>query len=68
MKEIKVIYEDGVFKPLEKVELKEGEKVVVVTEKREEKLKEVLERMKTFKPISMKFERLEEIYIESNRY
>ena len=43
-------------------------RAVVVTEKKEEKLKEVLERMKTFKPISMKFERLEEIYIESNRY
>ena len=68
MKEIEVIYEDGVFKPLKKVEFREGERVVVVTEKREERLKEVLERMKTFKPISMKFERLEEIYIESNRY
>ena len=29
MKEIEVIYEDGVFKPLEKVELREGEKVVI---------------------------------------
>ena len=27
---IEAIYEDGVFKPLEKVELKEGEKVKVI--------------------------------------
>ncbi|OFV67736.1 MAG: protein belonging to Uncharacterized protein family UPF0165 [Candidatus Syntrophoarchaeum caldarius] len=28
-REIEVIYEGGVFKPLEKVELREGEKVVI---------------------------------------
>ncbi|MEM0266432.1 MAG: antitoxin family protein [Archaeoglobaceae archaeon] len=32
---IEAIYEDGVFKPLEKVELKDGEKVKLRLEKRE---------------------------------
>ncbi len=32
---IEAIYEDGVFKPLEKVELKNGEKVKLRLEKRE---------------------------------
>ena len=33
-KVIEVIYEDGVFKPLEKVDLKEGEKVKIRIEKK----------------------------------
>ena len=32
---IEAIYEDGVFKPLDKVELKDGEKVKLRLEKRE---------------------------------
>ena len=37
-KTIEVVYEKGVFKPLEKVELKEGEKTVVEITKLPEKL------------------------------
>ena len=33
MKVIEVIYENGVFKPLEKVDLKEGEKLKIVVKK-----------------------------------
>ncbi|RLI89527.1 MAG: antitoxin [Archaeoglobales archaeon] len=33
-KVIEVIYEDGVFKPLEKVDLREGEKVKIRIEKK----------------------------------
>ncbi len=32
---IEAIYENGVFKPLQKVDLKEGERVKLVVEKRE---------------------------------
>ena len=37
-KVIEVIYENGVFKPLEKVDLKEGERVKVIIEKSVEHL------------------------------
>ena len=33
MKVIEVIYENGVFRPLEKVDLKEGEKLKIVVKK-----------------------------------
>jgi len=32
-KVIEVVYEDGVFKPLERVDLKEGEKLIIRIEK-----------------------------------
>jgi len=37
-KTIEVVYEKGIFKPLEKVDLKEGEKAVVEIKKLPEKL------------------------------
>ena len=37
-KTIEVVYENGVFKPLEKVELEEGEKIKVEIKKLPEKL------------------------------
>ncbi|MBE0516084.1 MAG: antitoxin family protein [Methanophagales archaeon] len=71
---IEVVYEDGVFKPLEKVELEEGVKMEIEIKKekkildKHEKTREILGKLNTFKPISLKPEKLEEIYIESRRY
>jgi len=73
-KTIEVVYEDGVFKPLEKVELEEGEKarIEIKREKiildKNEKTREILDKLNKFKPISLKREKLEEIYIESHHY
>lgn len=73
-KTIEVVYEKGVFKPLEKVELEEGEKarIEIKREKiildKNEKTREILDKLNKFKPISLKREKLEEIYIESHRY
>jgi len=73
-KTIEVVYEDGVFKPLEKAELEEGEKArieikreKIILEKKE-KTREILDKLNKFKPISLKREKLEEIYIESHHY
>jgi len=41
--EIEVIYEKGVFKPLQKVDLKEGTRLTLVMEK--DKVKEVLQNL-----------------------
>jgi len=58
VKIIEVVYEDGVFKPLEKVDLKEGEKVKVR-----------IERRIGFKPIKLKkkvpIEKIKEIRDEA---
>ncbi|MEM4617123.1 MAG: antitoxin family protein [Archaeoglobaceae archaeon] len=48
---IEAIYEDGVFKPLKKVELKEGGKFKVLIEKRvSKKFYEILERLEKEAP------------------
>ncbi|MGB2727611.1 MAG: antitoxin family protein [Halobacteriota archaeon] len=71
---IEVVFEKGVFKPLEPVELEEGEKARIeikreskISDKRE-KTREILDKLNKFRPISLKPEKLEEIYIESRRY
>jgi len=58
MKVMEVVYEDGVFKPLEKVEMKEGERVKI---RIEEKKKSEID----FEPIKLKnkvsIEKIEEL-------
>ena len=73
-KTIEVVYEDGVFKPLEPVEMEGGEKARIeikrenkILDKRE-KTRKILDKLNKFKPISLKPEKLEEIYIESRSY
>ncbi|MBO8179426.1 MAG: antitoxin family protein [Archaeoglobus sp.] len=46
---IEAIYEDGVFKPLEKVELKEGERVRIRIEDRKTKRESFLRRWEPIK-------------------
>jgi len=66
-KVIEVIYENGVFKPLEKVELKEGEKMRIKIENRRDKRRNFL---RTWKPIKLdKKLSLEEIRkLRSSKY
>ena len=60
-KTIEVVYENGVFKPLEKVELKEGEKMEI-------RLEEKKKREIDFEPIKLKqkvsIKRIEELRSE----
>jgi len=69
-KTIEVVYEKGVFKPLEPVEMEDGEKtrIEIKREKeildKHEKTREILDKVNKFKPIRLKPEKLEEIYIE----
>jgi predicted DNA-binding antitoxin AbrB/MazE fold protein len=70
-KTIEVVYEKGMFKPLEKVELIEGEEIrIEIKEKidKSEKAREILDKLKRFTSIRLKPEILEEIYLESSRY
>jgi len=70
-KTIEVVYEKGVFKPLEKVDLGEGEEIrIEIKEKidKSEKAREILDKLKRFTSIRLKPEILEEIYLESSRY
>ncbi|NQE51989.1 hypothetical protein C5S29_00250 [ANME-1 cluster archaeon GoMg3.2] len=71
---IEVVFEKGMLKPLEPVELEEGEKARIeiksknkILDKRE-KTREILNKLNMFKPISLKPEKLEAIYVESRRY
>ncbi len=71
---IEVVFEKGVLKPLEPVGLEEGEKARIeikrknkILDKRE-KTREILNELNMFKPISLKPEKLEAIYVESRRY
>jgi predicted DNA-binding antitoxin AbrB/MazE fold protein len=68
-KTIEVIYEDGVFKPLEKVEMKEGGKAKIIMEKEKgilssEDIKEIKEALKTLPKVRINLERLDELYYE----
>jgi predicted DNA-binding antitoxin AbrB/MazE fold protein len=72
-KTIEVVYEDGVFKPLEKVDLKEGEEIKIKikikeTMDRSKKAGEILDKLKKFTPVRLNPEKLEEIYLEAGRY
>jgi predicted DNA-binding antitoxin AbrB/MazE fold protein len=71
---IDVVFEKGMLKPLEPVELEEGEKARIeikrknkILDKRE-KTREILNKLNMFKPISLKPEKLEAIYVEARRY
>ena len=71
---IEVVYGKGMLKPLEPVELEEGKKARIeikrknkILDKRE-KTRGILDKLNKFKPISLKPEKLEEIYIESRSY
>jgi len=66
---IEVIYENGVFKPLRKVELKEGEKAKIIMEKEKgilssEDIKEIKEALKTLPKVRINLKRLDELYYE----
>ena len=70
-KTIEVVYEDGVFKPLEKVEMKEGEEIKIKIKEtidRSKKAGEILDKLKKFTPVRLNPEKLEEIYLEAGRY
>jgi predicted DNA-binding antitoxin AbrB/MazE fold protein len=70
-KTIEVVYEKGVFKPLEPVELEEGEEIKIKIKEivdRGKKAREILDKLKKFTPVRLKPEKLEEIYLEAGRY
>ncbi len=52
--EIEVIYEKGVFKPLQKVDLKEGTRLTLVM--RKDKVKEVLQNLKALEPLDVEID------------
>ncbi len=47
---IEAVYENGVIKPLEKVDLKDGERITIIIENVKEKRKKFL---REFKPINL---------------
>ncbi|MGB7532730.1 MAG: antitoxin AF2212-like protein [Halobacteriota archaeon] len=56
-KTIEVVYEGGVFKPLEKVEIIEGEEIMIeIKEKidKSKKAREILDKLKRFTSILLK--------------
>lgn len=66
--EIEVIYEKGVFKPLQKVDLKEGTHLTLIMGKN--KVKKVLQNLKDLKPLYVEIddEKLEwEYYAETSK-
>lgn len=52
--EIEVIYEKGVFKPLQKVDLKEGTRLTLIMG--EDKVKKVLQNLKTLEPLNVEID------------
>ena len=52
--EIEVIYEKGVFKPLQKVDLKEGICLTLIMGK--DKVKEVLQTLKALEPLDVEID------------
>lgn len=68
-KTIEVVYEDGVFKPLEKVKLKEGGRTKIIIEKEKgiltlEDIKEIKEAIKTLPKVRISPRKLDEMYYE----
>ncbi|MGB2843083.1 MAG: antitoxin family protein [Halobacteriota archaeon] len=68
-KTIEVVYEKGVFKPLEKVELKEGGRAKTIIEKEKgiltlEDIKEIKEAIKTLPKVRISPRKLDEMYYE----
>ncbi|KYK33833.1 MAG: antitoxin family protein [Theionarchaea archaeon] len=52
--EIEVIYEKGVFKPLQKVDLKEGTRLTLIMGK--DKVKKILQNLKTLEPLDVEID------------
>ncbi len=68
-KTIEVVYEDGVFKPLKKVEMEEGGKAKIIIEKEKGSLtlkdiKEIKEAIKTLPKVRIRPQKLDEMYYE----
>ena len=68
-KTIEVVYEKGMFKPLEKVDLKEGGKAKVTIEKEKgiitlKDIKELKESIKRLPKSKIDLKRIDEIYYE----
>jgi len=57
-KVIEAVYEDGVFKPLQKVDLREGERVKIILEEKAEKRRRFLAE---FRPIEIGQVSIEEL-------
>ena len=65
-KTIEVVYENGVFKPLDKVKLREGRKAKVTIEKEKgiitlEDIKELEESIKTLPKSKISLKRIDEV-------
>ncbi|MCS7130853.1 MAG: antitoxin family protein, partial [Archaeoglobaceae archaeon] len=58
---IEAVYENGVFKPLEKVELREGEKVKIKIEDRIQRRRIFLENLKPIKVESISIGELKKL-------
>jgi predicted DNA-binding antitoxin AbrB/MazE fold protein len=52
--EIEVIYEKGVFKPLEKISLKEGTRLTLIIGK--DKVKKALQNLKALEPLDIEID------------
>ncbi|MBA7514299.1 hypothetical protein ES705_06324 [subsurface metagenome] len=67
-KTIEVVYEDGVFKPLEKVNLRQGEKIEM--EIKEDKIKKLSDKYFGIVKLNFKKEELRKLLnkIEEERY
>ena len=70
-KTIEVVYESGIFRPLKKVDFKEGEKAKVIVERRNEKgiiqledIKGMEEAFKNLPKSKISIKKLDEIYYE----
>jgi predicted DNA-binding antitoxin AbrB/MazE fold protein len=68
-KVVEVIYENGVFKPLEKVDLPQGIKIKIEIKEElgritEEYVKELERILDTLPKVKVDFKRLDEIYYE----
>jgi len=70
-KTVDVVYEDGVFKPLEPVELAEGEEISIKIElilDRGKQARVILDKLNKFTPVRMSPKELEELYLGARRY
>ena len=68
-KTIEVVYEEGVFKPLESVELEEGERTKITIEKEKgiltlEDIKEIEGAIRTLPKVRISSRKLDEMYYE----
>ena len=61
---IEAIYENGVFKPLQKVDLKEGERVKIILEERGERRKRFLAELRPVEVGKVSMEEIKKIVRE----